>query len=92
MHTLLPLLEKVKKTHNIVLIYLQEAHPDDLWPMGYGIKSTNTVEERISNCKNFLNRWPDMQPFINAIFVDNMNNDFNNVSGAWPEAYIFTDK
>ena len=28
------------------MIYLAEAHADDIWPIGYGINSTKSVEER----------------------------------------------
>jgi hypothetical protein len=35
---------------------------------------------------------PELKPFLDEIFLDNMNNDFNFKSGAWPERYFFTDK
>ena len=56
MGTLLPLLEKVRKTHKTVLVYITEAHADDVWPLGFGIKNPTTIEERIQNCNQFLEK------------------------------------
>ena len=47
MGTLLPLLEKVRQTHKVVLVYITEAHADDVWPLGFGVKNPETIEERI---------------------------------------------
>jgi hypothetical protein len=59
--------------------------------MGYGIKSTKTVPDRISNCNNFLEKWPGFAELLDGCFIDNMSNDFNNLTGSWPESYIFAD-
>lgn len=92
MGTLIPLLEKIEKTHTIVLIYLQEAHADDTWPMGFGILSSTNISERIQNAKNFIQKWPKLSDKLNGrIFLDNMQDEFNTIAGVWPESYIFTD-
>jgi hypothetical protein len=50
MGTLLPLLEKVKLSHKVVLVYITEAHADDTWPLGYGINAPKNLDERVVNC------------------------------------------
>ena len=84
-------LDYVKPHLKIVFIYLQEAHADDLWPLGYGIKSSKTVEERWNNCDNLMKKWPDLATKIDKIFIDNMDEQFNKLTGAWPECYFFAD-
>jgi hypothetical protein len=34
---LLELLERLRENCMIIMIYLTEAHADDVWPSGYGI-------------------------------------------------------
>ena len=76
----------------MIFIYLAEAHADDVWPHGFGINSTKTKEERFSRCKDLFLKHPDLKKHLDAIFVDNMNDDFNNLTGAWPESYFFADQ
>jgi hypothetical protein len=38
-----------------------------------------------------MKQWPELKEHIDQIFVDNMDNDFINISGCWPEGYYFTD-
>lgn len=73
------------------MIYLQEAHADDTWPMGYGINSTNTTQERWTNCKNFLAKNTGLAANLDHVFTDNMDNEFNKLVGAWPESYFFAN-
>ena len=32
------------------MIYIHEAHADDIWPLGYGINSAKNIKERFINC------------------------------------------
>lgn len=73
------------------MIYIAEAHGDDTWPLGFGINSAKTIEDRISNCASLLAKFPQLHEKLDGIFIDNMNDDFNNISGAWPESYMFVD-
>ena len=74
-----------------IMIYIAEAHADDVWPLGYGINSAKTLEDRQSNCAALISRYPQLHEKLDAIFIDNMNDDFNKVSGAWPESYMFVN-
>ena len=46
MQDLLKFIDLIKAKFCIIFIYIQEAHADDFWPLGYGIKSPKTIEER----------------------------------------------
>jgi len=91
MRELLALLEKVKVSFKVVMIYIHEAHADDVWPVGYGINSAKNLDEKWQNCNAHMKQWPELNEHIDQIFVDNMDNDFINISGCWPEGFYFTD-
>ena len=91
MDELLSLLDKFNHI-KVVMIYLAEAHADEVWPLGYGINSAKSVTERKSRCQTMLDKFPKLESKLDAIFVDNMSNDFILKTGAWPEAYFFADK
>ena len=61
MGDLLSLLEKVKLTHKIIMIYIHEAHADDIWPMGFGINSAKNLEEKWTNCDALMKKWPQLK-------------------------------
>ena len=90
MEMLLSFLAKLVNV-KVVFVYLQEAHADDLWPLGFNIKNPKTIEERKANCNSLLSKFPDLVSHLDGVFIDNMSNDFNNLTGVWPEAYMFTD-
>ena len=46
------------KNMKFIMIYLEEAHADDTWPMGYGIQSAKTLDDRINNCNNLMEKYP----------------------------------
>jgi hypothetical protein len=37
MPQLIEILEKIKNKYSIVMVYLAEAHADDVWPLGFGV-------------------------------------------------------
>ena len=74
------------------MVYLAEVHADDVWPMGFGVNQPKTIEERWDNCRKVFTKVPELRPYLDEVFLDNMDNEFNLTSGAWPEKYFFTDK
>jgi len=88
---LIRILELINLKLKIIMIYTKEAHADDIWPVGYGINSTKTLEERVTNCDALCNKYLGLFELVDAIFIDNMDDDFTETTGAWPEGYIFTD-
>ena len=73
------------------MVYIAEAHADDVWPLGYGISQSKNLEEKENNCDRFLDQFPDLVELIDATLLDNMSNDFIMKTGAWPEGYFITD-
>ena len=39
-----------------------------------------------------LEKVPQLKEYLDGVFLDTMENDFNFKTGAWPEMYMFTDK
>lgn len=73
------------------MVYLHEAHADDIWPMGYGITNPKNIPERWDRFDKLMKRFPKLETFIEHRFCDDMNNTFNSKTGAWPESYYFAD-
>ena len=82
---------KLRENYKIILVYLAEAHADDVWPLGFGIKQTASIEARKNQCASFLKKWDDLAKLVDHVFVDNMENAFNEKTGCWPEGYMFAD-
>ena len=74
------------------MIYLHEAHADDFWPVGYGIQNPKSIEERQSNCNSLVSKYPELECQLDAVYLDNMENEFLLKSGAWPEGYFFANE
>ena len=89
---LLELLDSLRENLCIVHIYLAEAHADDVWPLGYGIQSAKNIEERWANADRMFAKHTQLRDKIDTLFCDNMINDFNEITGSWPESYFFADK
>lgn len=73
------------------MVYLQEAHADDLWPLGYGIHRHTCLWDRLGACQAFLRKHLDLVASLDAIVVDNMDDGFLHTYGAWPERYFLAD-
>ena len=39
-----------------------------------------------------LGKVPKLIEYLDGVFMDTMENDFNFETGAWPEMYMFTDR
>ena len=74
------------------MVYLHEAHADDVWPVGYGILNPQNLDQKQSNCDQLLNKYPALRDMVDEVFLDNMENDFIMRTGAWPEGYFFANK
>ena len=38
-----------------------------------------------------MNKWPALNQLIDQIYVDNMDNEFINLTGCWPKVYFFAN-
>lgn len=83
---------QVEYGYKVIFVYTAEAHSDDVWPAGYGINQTTSLEERLANCKGLMSKFSALHEKVDHVLIDNMNNDFINVTGAWLEGYIITDR
>jgi len=57
-------LENIKIKCKIVLIYLHEAHADDIWPLGYGVTSAKNLDEKWQNCDALMNKFPQLNDLV----------------------------
>lgn len=71
------------------MIYLQEAHADDFWPLGYGVQSHKDLADRLGAFEKFLGQHPALPQALDATAVDDMDDSFLHAYGAWPERYYF---
>lgn len=71
------------------MVYLQEAHADDLWNLGYGIKSHSSVKDRRQACLNFLAKHQALKRSLQVVALDTLDDSFLHRYGAWPERYFF---
>ncbi|KRX07304.1 hypothetical protein PPERSA_06919 [Pseudocohnilembus persalinus] len=78
----------------VVLIYISEAHTDDLWPIGktfqinnknVNCKSYNSLEERKQRAQEFKN----LTNCPYEIYYDDENNNYNKLFQAWPDKSYF---
>mmetsp|Transcript_90310 Transcript_90310/g.188851 ORF Transcript_90310/g.188851 Transcript_90310/m.188851 type:complete len:122 (-) Transcript_90310:266-631(-) len=74
-----------------VFIYLQEAHADDYWPLGFGIKSHSNMSDRVAACNRYLQGQKDFARSVDEIVLDTMDDSFLHTFGAWPERYFLAD-
>jgi len=46
MKELITFLKLIRTQYKVVLIYLNEAHADDIWPLGYGINEAKDLDAK----------------------------------------------
>jgi len=71
------------------LVYLHEAHADDVWPLGFGVANPTTLAERWARLDALATRADLAQ--LDAICCDGMDNAFLRSHGAWPERYFLVE-
>lgn len=69
------------------MIYITEAHPSDIWPIGLSAGTLNKnhtcIEDRSECANKFQNEFKTHFP----IFLDNMNNEYETTYSCWPFRY-----
>eukprot|EP01130_Rhizamoeba_saxonica_P016462 TRINITY_DN7614_c0_g1_i1.p2 TRINITY_DN7614_c0_g1~~TRINITY_DN7614_c0_g1_i1.p2 ORF type:complete len:120 (-),score=33.14 TRINITY_DN7614_c0_g1_i1:152-511(-) len=78
--------EEFEKVANFVYVYIKEAHAQDVWPMGKHevIQNHKTLEDRIKAAKRLRDHYGATIP----IFVDKMDDMFEQSYFVWPERYF----
>jgi len=75
----------------VAMVYLQEAHADNTWPLGYGVQSHSNLGGRLFACRSFLDRNPTLKGLLHEFAVDAMDDRFLHKYGAWPERYFLAE-
>jgi len=70
---------------HFIAVYVSEAHAADEWPLGNFacVNQHKTIEERVEAAKNFISKFNFKLP----VYVDTMENSFDNTYYAWPDRY-----
>jgi len=91
--------DKYSYVADIYILYILEAHfvEKDIdgnftggWPIGYqyNYSQTKTIEERKTMVQLLIDEYHTSIP----IYIDNMNNEFQNAYNPWPDRdYVFID-
>jgi len=78
--------EKFKDIAHFLTIYISEAHPSDVWPLGRTvcIDQHKTIDDRIKAAKEQL---IEKRSCKIPILIDSMDNEFDNEYHGWPERF-----
>ena len=73
------------KNVNFVIVYCQEAHAIDEWPIGskYEIMQHKVLKDRFDVAKLFI---ADFE-YSGKVLIDKMDNEFQTVYSSWPTKY-----
>jgi hypothetical protein len=72
---------------NFTFIYINEAHAVDVWPIGMSAGTINYSHKQISDRSECATKLINTFDLAFPIYLDNMNNDFENIFSAWPFRY-----
>lgn len=77
-----------------ILILTEEAHTDDVWPLGFpGSRRPHTTEERIGEANVFIRALPAaIQNRLPLIFAEPVENVVGSVVSAWPMRSLVIEK
>ena len=73
---------------NVIFIYINEAHAMDIWPIGLSAGTINYSHKVIEDRQKCANKFKDSHDFKVPIYLDNMNNDVQNIFSCWPFRYF----
>jgi hypothetical protein len=69
------------------MIYINEAHAVDVWPIGLSAGTINyshkTIQDRATCASKFINTFD----FSIPTYLDSMSNEFDETFGVWPFRY-----
>lgn len=84
------LAEKFGHIADFLVVYISEAHPKDVWPLGKHVEidQHKTIEDRINAAKFYKKQFGLKLPIV----VDGMDNEFDNIYASWPERFFIFHK
>lgn len=74
----------------MIMIYISEAHANDVWPIGESTGVINNKHQTVQDRVDCATRFKEEYDFNIPMYVDNMNDEFENVTSAWPFRYFVT--
>lgn len=80
--------KKNKNRLNIFIIYISEAHANDIWPIGMSAGTINNSHKVIQDRINCAIKLKNTFDLTIPIYCDNMNNTFQDVMACWPFRYF----
>ena len=73
---------------NIFIVYISEAHAQDIWPLGESAGTNNYSHKKIEDRINCANKFKDTFNLTIPIYCDNMNNGLRDEYSCWPFRYF----
>jgi hypothetical protein len=70
------------------MVYITEAHPADVWPIGMSAGTINYQHKNIEDRSKCAYKFRDEYEFNSIpIYLDNMKSDYENMYSCWPFRY-----
>jgi hypothetical protein len=82
-----PVYRRFSKDANFLMVYVREAHPEDGWSAGMGIKQPQTWQERVSVAEQFCKK---LSPAI-PVLVDEINDPAGHTYSGMPSRLYVID-
>ena len=73
------------------MIYIEEAHATDEWPIGYSAGVLNRKHQTLEDRRNCAMQMINEYDFEIPVFIDSMDNKFQNTYSCWPFRCIIID-
>ena len=80
-----------KDVVNFNLVYINEAHAVDVWPIGLSAGTINYSHKTLNDRKSCADKFVKTFDFKIPTFLDNMSNEFENIFSVWPFKYFVID-
>jgi len=81
-----------KNKFNIVMIYIEEAHAIDEWPIGSSAGVINFKHKKLADRKLCAERMIADYDFEIPVYIDSMENHFQTAYACWPFRCIIIDE
>lgn len=70
------------------MIYINEAHAVDIWPIGLSAGTINYSHKKIEDRSACANKFINEFNFTIPTYLDTMSNEFSNEFSVWPFRYF----
>lgn len=84
---------RFKEILNIIIIYIDEAHAIDEWPIGNSAGVINFKHKSLKDRIGYALKFKKENKVNIPVYIDNFENDFKNIYKSWPfRAIIIKDE